>query len=171
MTIHVSAADVRLSGSYEPVGDVLYLSAPGDDKAAPAQETPEGHALRFDAVGRITHVTAINARWLLGRDGQLVATLRDGRSLRIDAVALADVALSPCGRPSGPFIPSQAVTSGRGRCPACRAIRLARVLLSTLQSSTLPLLSQGAIGPYARCGCAPIRSLMARSRNLEAARR
>jgi hypothetical protein len=33
--------------------------------------------------GRITHVTAINARWLLDQNGELVATLRDGRQLRI----------------------------------------------------------------------------------------
>ncbi len=39
--------------------------------------------MRLDADGRITHLTAINARWLLDRDGELVATLRDGRRLRI----------------------------------------------------------------------------------------
>lgn len=82
-TVHVSAADLELDGSYEPVGDVLYLSAPGDDKSAPAQETPEGHAVRLDHEGRITHLTAINAKWLLERDGELIATLRDGRQLRL----------------------------------------------------------------------------------------
>ena len=88
-TIHVSAADIRLTGSYESVGDVLYLSSPDDDKFAAAQETPEGHAVRLDAEGRITHLTAVNAKWLLDRDGELVATLRDGRKLRIDADDLA----------------------------------------------------------------------------------
>ncbi len=39
--------------------------------------------VRLDTDGRITHLTAINARWLLDRDGGLVATLRDGRRLRI----------------------------------------------------------------------------------------
>lgn len=82
-TVHVSAADLELEGSYEPLGDVLYLSAAGDDKQAPAQETPEGHAVRVDELGRVTHLTAINAKWLLERDGELVATLRDGRRLRI----------------------------------------------------------------------------------------
>jgi hypothetical protein len=82
-TVHVSAADLELDGSYEPVGDVLYLSAAGDDKTAPAQETPEGHAVRLDNEGRITHLTAINAKWLLNRDGEVVATLRDGRRLRL----------------------------------------------------------------------------------------
>lgn len=81
-TVHVSAADLQLDGSYEQTGDVLYLSAPSDDKSAPAQETPEGHAVRVDGSGRITHLTAINAKWLLDHDGEIVATLRDGRQLR-----------------------------------------------------------------------------------------
>ncbi len=83
-TVHVAAADLHLTGSYEPTGDVLYLSSPTDDKHAPAQQTPEGHAVRLDSDGRITHLTAINARWLLDRDGELTATLRDGRRLRIE---------------------------------------------------------------------------------------
>jgi hypothetical protein len=78
-TVHVSAADLELDGSYQPIGDVLYVSTTGDDKGAPAQETREGHAVRLDGRGRITHMTAINAKWLLDRDGELVATLRDGR--------------------------------------------------------------------------------------------
>jgi hypothetical protein len=47
--------------------------------------------VRLDADGHITHITAINARWLLDRDGELVATLRDGRLLRITRADLADV--------------------------------------------------------------------------------
>lgn len=89
-TVHVST-DLKLTGSYEPVGDVLYLSAADDDKQAPAQETPEGHAVRLDGSGRITHVTAINAKWLLDRDGELVATLRDGRRLRVGRDDVADL--------------------------------------------------------------------------------
>lgn len=90
-TVHISAADLLLSGSYEPVGDVLYLSAEGDDKTGAAQETPEGHAVRLDDAGRITHLTAVNAKWLIDRDGELTATLRDGRVLRIVAEDLAGV--------------------------------------------------------------------------------
>ena len=73
----------RSAGAYEPTGDVLYLSATDDDKTAAAQETPEGHAVRMDSSGRITNLTLINARWLLERDGELVASLRDGRRLRV----------------------------------------------------------------------------------------
>lgn len=90
-TVHVAADDLQLTGSYEATGDVLYLSAGGDEKSAPAQETPEGHAVRLNRDGRVTHVTAINARWLLDRDGELVATLRDGRRLRIDRDDIADL--------------------------------------------------------------------------------
>ena len=90
-TVHIAADDLQLTGSYEPTGDVLYLSAAGDEKSAPAQETPEGHAVRLNGDGHVTHVTAINARWLLERDGELVATLRDGRRLRIDRDDIADL--------------------------------------------------------------------------------
>jgi hypothetical protein len=90
-TVHVSGADLKLDGLYEPIGDVLYLSAAGDDKRAPAQETPEGHAVRLDDQGRITHLTAINAKWRLDRDGELVATLRDGRRLRLGRDDLAGI--------------------------------------------------------------------------------
>lgn len=90
-TVHVFAGDLELDGSYEPISDVLYLSAPGDDKRAPAQETPEGHAVRLDEQGRITHLSAINAKWLLDRDGELVATLRDGRQLRLGRDDVVDI--------------------------------------------------------------------------------
>jgi hypothetical protein len=90
-TVHVSAGDLRLTGSYESIGDVLYLSAPGDDKGAAAQETLEGHAVRLDRDGRVTHLTAINARWLLDRDGELVATLADGRQLRLGPQDIAEL--------------------------------------------------------------------------------
>lgn len=89
--VHVTAADLRLTGSYESTGDVLYLSSPDDDKRGAAQETPEGHAVRLSRDGEVTHMTLINARWLLDRDGELVATLRDGRRLRLLAADLADL--------------------------------------------------------------------------------
>jgi len=39
----------------------------------------------------VTHLTAINARWLLDRDGELVATLADGRHLRLSRQDVADL--------------------------------------------------------------------------------
>ena len=86
--VHVRADDLELAGSYESTGDVLYLSRAGDDKRGAVQETPEGHAVRLGADGEVTGVTAINARWLFERDGELVATLRDGRRLVVDARTL-----------------------------------------------------------------------------------
>lgn len=90
-TLHISSEALELTGTYDAVGDVLYLSGESDDKHAPAQETPEGHAVRLDIDGRVTHVTVINASWLLERDGQLTATLRDGRRLQLDAADLAEL--------------------------------------------------------------------------------
>ena len=87
-TLHISSDDLEFSGSYDATGDVLYLSAASDDKRAAAQETPEGHAVRLDAEGRVTHLTAVNAKWLLERDGSVTATLRDGRRLRLEATDL-----------------------------------------------------------------------------------
>lgn len=89
--VHVTAVDLEMSGSYESLGDVLYLSAAADDKAAAAQQTPEGHAVRLDSDGRVTHLTVVNARWLLARDGELTATLRDGRRLRLGRESVADL--------------------------------------------------------------------------------
>ena len=90
-TVHIAAEDLQLAASYEATSDVLYLSAAGDEKTAAAQETPEGHAVRLDHDGRVTHVTAINARWLLDQSGELVATLRDGRELRIGRRDVAEL--------------------------------------------------------------------------------
>jgi len=87
-TLHISSDDLEFSGSYDATGDVLYLSAASDDKCAAAQETPEGHAVRLDAEGRVTHLTAVNAKWLLERDGSVSATLRDGRRLWLEAADL-----------------------------------------------------------------------------------
>jgi len=90
-TVHVAASDLELTGYSEPTGDVLYLSTAVDDKRGGAQQTPEGHAVRLDSDGRVTHTIAINARWRLDRDDEIVATLRDGRRLviaRADALVL-----------------------------------------------------------------------------------
>ncbi len=89
-TVHIST-DLHLTGSYEPTGDVLYLSAVGDQEDAALQETPEGHAVRLDASGQVTHITVVNARWLLDRDGELVASLDDGRQLKLGPDGLGDL--------------------------------------------------------------------------------
>jgi hypothetical protein len=50
------------------------LASAGRDRLARVEivlrtATPEGHAVRLDRAGRVTHLTAINARSLLDRDG------------------------------------------------------------------------------------------------------
>ena len=61
--------------SYDELGDVLYLHVGEPQAAADGDETPEGHALRFDADGNVIGLTIINARWLLERDGEILVTL------------------------------------------------------------------------------------------------
>jgi uncharacterized protein YuzE len=61
--------------TYDEQGDVLYLHVGEPAAAAESEQTPEGHVLRFDAVGAIIGLTITNAKWLLERDGELVLTL------------------------------------------------------------------------------------------------
>ncbi|MGI8440257.1 MAG: hypothetical protein ACR2NV_08735 [Thermoleophilaceae bacterium] len=39
----------------------------------------------------MTHLTAVNAKWLLDRDGELTATLRDDRRLRLTREDVGDL--------------------------------------------------------------------------------
>jgi uncharacterized protein YuzE len=61
--------------AYDTTGDVLYLHVGEPQPAAEAEETPEGHVLRYDASGRIVGLTIINARWLLDRQQPITVTL------------------------------------------------------------------------------------------------
>ena len=54
---------------------MLYLHVGEPQAASDGEETPEGHALRFDADGNVIGLTIINARWLLERDGEILVTL------------------------------------------------------------------------------------------------
>lgn len=74
------------SASYDEQGDVLYLHVGDRHAAADGEKTPEGHALRFDADGRIIGLTIINARWLLERDGEIVVTLPE--QVRVESATL-----------------------------------------------------------------------------------
>jgi hypothetical protein len=50
------------------------------------EETPEGHALRFDSDGSVIGLTIINARWLLEHDGEIVVTLPE--QVRVEPATL-----------------------------------------------------------------------------------
>jgi len=74
--------------SYDAAGDVLYLHVGEPQSAIEAEETPEGHVLRYDAYGRIMGLTIVNARWLLEQQGAITVTLPQPQ-LHADARDLA----------------------------------------------------------------------------------
>ena len=59
---------------YEADADVLSLHAGDSAGAVEFDESPEGHALRFDGDGRLVGVTIVDARWLLDREGAIRIT-------------------------------------------------------------------------------------------------
>jgi YD repeat-containing protein len=75
--------------AYDDGADVLYLHAGEPSLAVEFDESPEGHALRYDHAGRLVGITIVNAKWLLERDGQVTITLP--QPVRVDRSALAAV--------------------------------------------------------------------------------
>ncbi len=60
---------------YDEDADVLYLHV-GDPKTAMHfEESPEGHAWRFDKDGRLVGLTIVNARWLLEHGRPIAITV------------------------------------------------------------------------------------------------
>jgi uncharacterized protein YuzE len=90
---HTSVPSVRIGElvfddvSYDARGDVLYLSIGPPRAAADSEVSPEGHAIRFDAQGRVIGVTLVSPRLLTERDGALTLTLPSRE--RVDREALA----------------------------------------------------------------------------------
>jgi YD repeat-containing protein len=74
--------------SYDRDADVLYLSVGDPARAVDFDESAEGHALRYDADGRLVGITIVNARRQLDRDGTIVVT---PPQLRVDGDELAAV--------------------------------------------------------------------------------
>jgi uncharacterized protein YuzE len=76
---------------YDRTGDTLYLRAAGDAVSHGASQ--EFNPLEFDADGNLVAVTIGEARATLRRQGRIVVTLPDGRSLELadvgDALAAA----------------------------------------------------------------------------------
>jgi len=60
--------------SYDADGDVLYLSIGQPRAAADAEETPEGHVVRYDDSDQVVGITLVNAKWLLDRNETLSVT-------------------------------------------------------------------------------------------------
>lgn len=74
MTIRIANIDFDRV-SYHADADVLYLASDDPELAVEFDETPEGHAVRFDAAGRLIGITIVNARKLVDKDGGVRITL------------------------------------------------------------------------------------------------
>ncbi len=84
MSLTIAAIDFdRID--YDREADVLYLSAGDPAKAVDFDESPDGHALRFDADGRLVGITIVGARRLVDerRDVRVQAPV----TLTADALA------------------------------------------------------------------------------------
>lgn len=60
---------------YDAEADVLYLHVGDPSRAIDFDETPEGHALRFDRERKLVGLTLVRPKQLLERDGELRVTL------------------------------------------------------------------------------------------------
>jgi uncharacterized protein YuzE len=76
--------------SYDREADVLYLHVGDPRSAVDFDESPEGHALRYGADGRLVGMTIVNARQLLARDGSITVTVPQP-AWRVEASDLAEV--------------------------------------------------------------------------------
>jgi uncharacterized protein YuzE len=74
---------------YDTSADVLYLHVGDPTTAVDFDESPEGHALRFDGDGRLVGVTIVGARHLRDQGGPMFLTVP--RRVVIDPAALASV--------------------------------------------------------------------------------
>jgi uncharacterized protein YuzE len=74
---------------YDADVDVLYLHVGDPSSAVDFDESPEGHALRFDADGRLVGVTIIGAKALIDHDGEIRITLPEIVHVGSDVVAAA----------------------------------------------------------------------------------
>ncbi len=68
--------------------DVLYLSV-GGIEAAHYDESPEGHALQFDADGKLCGITVIGVSHHVGEDGRVAVTVPKLEELGLDDLVLA----------------------------------------------------------------------------------
>jgi uncharacterized protein YuzE len=74
--------------AYDPVGDVLYLHV-GDPRTAVAfDESPEGHAIRLDAGGRVVGITLLRPRHLLDHGEPVAVTMPARRPVAVDPATI-----------------------------------------------------------------------------------
>jgi len=63
------------SVEYDADADVLYLHVGKPDRAADFDESPEGHALRYDRAGTLVGLTIVNAKRLLDDAKPIIVTI------------------------------------------------------------------------------------------------
>lgn len=74
---------------YDAEADVLYLHMGEPSTAADFDESPEGHALRFDVEQNLVGVTIVGVKRLLEQDGKVTITVP--KVVRVDAEVIAPV--------------------------------------------------------------------------------
>ena len=74
MTITIGSATFD-NVVYDADVDVLYLHVGDPSTAVDFDESPEGHALRFDGAGRLVGAMIVGAKSLIEREGEITITL------------------------------------------------------------------------------------------------
>jgi uncharacterized protein YuzE len=72
---------------YDADADVLYLHVGDPADATDFDESPEGHALRFDRNGKLVGITIVNAKRLLDKDAPINITIPE--RVTVDPATLA----------------------------------------------------------------------------------
>lgn len=72
---------------YYAVADVLYLHVGDPSQATDFDESPEGHALRYDRAGSLVGLTIVNAKQLLDGAKPIIVTIPE--RVTIDRAILA----------------------------------------------------------------------------------
>ncbi len=72
----VTIADITFDRvEYDADADVLYLHVGDPSRAVDYDETPEGHAVRFDSNGELVGLTLVRPKGPLEREGELRITI------------------------------------------------------------------------------------------------
>jgi uncharacterized protein YuzE len=86
----ITIADITFDHvDYDADADVLYLHVGDPASAVDFDETPEGHALRFDSRGKLVGITLVRPKRLLEQEDQLHITLPVARDVPARALTPA----------------------------------------------------------------------------------
>jgi len=75
--------------TYDATGDVLYMHIGEPQEAADADETPEGHVVRYSADGQVIGLTILNAKWLLDQHQPIAITVPERVAVDPEMLATA----------------------------------------------------------------------------------